>query len=63
MTNTNKDNASSVAVNENGTGNGNGNKGEAVSDNTVNRSFGVTDLWSIRRNSRTFRIHNRIPRL
>lgn len=25
--------------------------------------FGLMDLWTIRRNSRKFRIHNRIPRL
>ncbi|MGZ3938792.1 MAG: hypothetical protein ACXVLT_08955 [Flavisolibacter sp.] len=63
MTNTNKENANSVEVNENGTGNCSGAKGASGSDNTINRSFGVTDLWSIRRNTRTLKIHNRIPRL
>lgn len=30
---------------------------------TATYRFGLMDLWSIRRNSRKFRIHNRIPRL
>ena len=28
-----------------------------------NRRFGLMDLWSIRRNAREFKIHNRISRL
>jgi hypothetical protein len=33
-------------------------------DHTVNkRSFGILNLWSIRRGARTYRIHNRIPRV
>lgn len=28
-----------------------------------NRQFGVMNLWSIRRNARAFRIHDRMPRL
>ena len=32
-------------------------------DGTSNRSFGITDIWNIRRAARTFKIHDRIPRL
>lgn len=63
MMNNNKEHATQVALNETGSGNCNGVKKLSDNDNTVSRSFGVTDLWSIRRNARTFKIHNRIPRL
>jgi hypothetical protein len=61
--NNNKEHATQVAVNENGTGNCNGEKKLSGNDNTVSRSFGLADLWSIRRNARSLKIHNRIPRL
>lgn len=63
MMNNNKEYATGVALNETGSVNCNGEKKLSDHDNTVNRSFGVTDLWRIRRNARTFKIHNRIPRL
>jgi len=63
MMNNNIEHATKVAVNENGKGNCNGVKKLSANDNTVSRSFGVIALWSIRRNARTIKIHNRIPRL
>lgn len=35
-----------------------------LSDDNValSRRFGVMDLWKIRKNARSFRIHNRLPR-
>jgi hypothetical protein len=62
MTNNNTEHATKVALNE--TANANSEtKNLSAEDNTVGRSFGIIDLWSIRRNARAFRIHNRIPRL
>ena len=63
MMNNNKEHATQFALNETGTGKCNGVKKLSDNDNAVSRSFGITDLWSIRRNARTFKIHNRIPRL
>lgn len=63
MTNNNKDHATQVAVNETGSDNCNGAKKLSDNDNSVSRSFSATDLWSIRRNVRSLKIHNRIPRL
>lgn len=63
MMNNNKEHATQVAVNETGSGNCNGAKKLSGDDNTVSRSFSVMDLWSIRRNARSLKIHNRIPRL
>jgi hypothetical protein len=31
--------------------------------NDTSRSFGVTDIWNIRRIAKKFKIHDRIPRL
>ena len=31
--------------------------------NDTSRSFGVTDIWNIRRVAKKFKIHDRIPRL
>ena len=47
------------------TGSGNGKEMEQVSDDssTLNRRFGIVDLWSIQRNARKFRIHSRISRM
>lgn len=60
--NNNREHATKVALNE--TGNSNcETKKLSGDDNMAGRSFGITDLWSIRRTARTFRIHNRIPRL
>lgn len=61
--NTNKENATAIALNETGTDNCGGDKKLSASDNTTSRSFGVADLWSIRRNARSLKIHNRMPRL
>jgi hypothetical protein len=61
--NNNKEHATGVALNERGRDNGNGTKNSPGGDNNLSRSFGATDLWSIRRNARTFKIHNRIPKL
>jgi hypothetical protein len=62
MTN-NKEQPTIVGVNEKGVENSNGERMLSGSDNTTTRSFGLTALWSIRKNARTFKIHNRIPRL
>jgi hypothetical protein len=63
MMNNNREHATKVALNESGTGTGDEVKKLSGDDNTVGRSFGITDLWSMRRNARTFKIHSRIPRL
>ena len=63
MINSNKIPTEGVEVNETGFENGKDVK-QLSSDNvTTNRRFGAMDLWRIRNNARTFRIHNRIPRL
>ena len=62
MMNNNQEHATKVALNETGNG-GSETKKISDDDNTAGKSFGITDLWSIRRNARTFKIHNRIPRL
>lgn len=63
MMNNNREYATKVALNETGTGNNDEVKKLSGDDNTASRSFGITDLWRIRRNARAFKIHNRIPRL
>lgn len=63
MTNNNKEDATEFALNEEGSDNSNGAKTLSDSDKSASRRFGVIELWSIRRNARVFRIHNRIPRL
>jgi hypothetical protein len=63
MTNNNKENATVVALIETGTGNSNGAKTLSDGDKSTSRSFGLIELWSIRRNARVYKIHNRIPRL
>lgn len=63
MTNNNKENATVVALIETGTGNSNGAKTLSDGDKSASRSFGLIELWSIRRNARVYKIHNRIPRL
>jgi hypothetical protein len=63
MMNTNREHATKVALNETGRGNYEEAKKLPGDDNTMGRSFGITDLWSIRRNARAFKIHNRMPRL
>ena len=62
MTNNNIEHATKVAMNETANANSETKK-LSEEDNTVGKSFGITDLWFIRRNARTFKIHNRIPRL
>ena len=63
MMNNNKEDATVVVLNEAGTGNSN--EATSLSDDNSNaaRSFGVIELWNMRRNARVFKIHNRIPRL
>jgi hypothetical protein len=63
MMNTNTEHATKFALNETGHGNCDEAKKLPGDENTTGRSFGITDLWSIRRNTRIFKIHNRIPRL
>jgi hypothetical protein len=63
MMDNNKEDATVVALNEEGTGNSNGAKTLSDNGKGASRSFGVIELWSIRRNARVFKIHNRIPRL
>jgi hypothetical protein len=63
MMNNNSEHAAKLALNERGMGNSDEEKKSSGDDNAVSRSFGITDLWSIRRNARAFKIHNRIPRL
>ena len=58
-----KEDATLVALNEAGNGNSNGAKILSDGDKSASRSFGVADLWNMRRNARVFKIHNRIPRL
>jgi hypothetical protein len=62
MTNNNTEHATKVALNEIANANSE-TKNLSAEDNTVGKSFGIIDLWSIRRNARAFRIYNRIPRL
>jgi hypothetical protein len=52
-----------VSLNETGSENGKDSKQLSDDNVTANRRIGVTDLWSIRNNARSFRIHSRIPRL
>ena len=63
MMNSNKVPAEGVDVNETGSENGEDVKQLSDDNAATNRRFGVMDLWRIRSNARTFRIHNRIPRL
>lgn len=62
MMNNNSEHATKVALKERGPVSSDARK-LSQDDNDTGRSFGITDLWSIRRNARTFKIHNRIPRL
>ncbi len=52
-----------AALNETGLENGKALNQLSNDNGTFNRRFGVTDLWSMRRNARKFKIHDRIPRL
>jgi hypothetical protein len=61
--NSNKIPAEGMDVNETGLENGKDVKQLSDDNVTMNRRFGVMDLWRIRTNARRFRIHNRIPRL
>jgi hypothetical protein len=63
MMNSNKIPAEGMDVNETGLENGKDVKQLSDDNVTMNRRFGVMDLWRIRTNARRFRIHNRIPRL
>lgn len=63
MMNSNKEPLTGVEVNENGLENGKDSKQLSDDNVTLNRRFGVMDLWKIRSNARSFRIHNRIPRM
>jgi hypothetical protein len=59
----NTEQATAIVVNKTEAGNGEESKQRSHDNGTLNRHFGVVDLWKIRRNARTFRIHNRIPRI
>ena len=63
MMNNNKEDATQVALNVTGTSKDNSAKILSGDDKKTSRSFGLINLWSIRRNARIFKIHNRIPRL
>ena len=63
MMNSNKVPAEGVELSETGLENGKDAKQLSDDNVTLNRRFGVMDLWRIRSNARSFRIHNRIPRL
>ena len=63
MMNNNKEDAIEIALSEAGTGNSNGARPLSDGDKSASRSFGVTELWNMRRNARVFKIHNRLPRL
>lgn len=45
------------------TGNSQRETSQQSNEDHANRTFGVADIWRIRRNAKTFRIHSRIPRL
>ena len=55
--------ATDVALNETRLENGKESNGSSDDGGSLSRRFGMMDLWSIRRNARKFKIHNRIPRL
>ncbi|MER3465622.1 MAG: hypothetical protein C4329_15635 [Chitinophagaceae bacterium] len=61
--NNNKERATQVAVNEKRTDNSSAEKMSSDADDTNTRSFGSATLWRIRKNARSFKIHNRMPRL
>lgn len=63
MMNSNKAPVAGVEVKKKGVGNGNDENQLSDENVTVSRLFGVMDLWRIRNNARSFRIHSRIPRL
>ncbi|RYZ28479.1 MAG: hypothetical protein EOO10_09420 [Chitinophagaceae bacterium] len=63
MNTNNKVPTDGLEVNETGTENGKDVKQLSADNVTANRRFGAMDLWKIRSNARTYRIHNRIPRL
>ena len=55
--------ATEVVISKTETENGEETKQATNENGTSTHYFGVVDLWKIRRRARTFRIHNRIPRL
>lgn len=61
----NKMDATEIASDETQLTGSNEKEANQISDSkeVPNRSFGITDIWKIRRAARTFTIHNRIPRL
>jgi hypothetical protein len=61
----NNNNVPTAAVDVNGTEAENGKDVNPLSNDngSATRSFGLVNLWSIRRNARKFRIHGRMPRL
>lgn len=63
MNNNNQQQEKSIVLNESDTVDSSEVKKSHGYDRSVVRNFSVMNLWSIRRNARTFRIHNRIPRL
>lgn len=63
MMNYNKEQAAEVALNATGLDNDKELRKLSGDDNSLHRSFGLNDLWSIRRSAKIFKIHSRIPRL
>jgi len=63
MINSNKVPVEGHETNETVMVNGKDEKQSSDDSVTLNKRFGVNDLWRIRSNARRFRIHNRIPRL
>ena len=63
MMNSNKEPVTAVSLMETGAENGKNQKKEAEANGTLSKRFGVMDLWKIRSNARSFRIHNRLPRV
>jgi hypothetical protein len=59
----NTEQATEIVVNKTAAENGEDSKQGSHENGTINQHFGVVDLWRIRRSARTFRIHNRIPRI
>lgn len=63
MMNYNKEHAAGTALNVTGLDNNEGLRKLSGDDSSLHRSFGVNELWRIRRSARIFKIHSRIPRL
>jgi hypothetical protein len=63
MMNSNKAPHGGAAVVETGAESGKERTQLSVDNVANNRRFGLMDLWRIRSNARSFRIHSRMPRM